>query len=566
MKGKLLPLVAVTCTAMFFNQLNAQQYQTMPIQSGFTADVIANGVGPSATSVNNSVDAVDFAYVSRDFQATASSPALTYGLPINGTINSAVASPAGLTYQLASYSANNSLRLASVGDSGTLVFATPKAVVNLYMLATSGSGDSTVNITVNFADNTTQTFSAVPISDWYGGSNAAISGIGRVNITNNNLESGGGTNPRIYQIPLAIDAANQSKNVQSIAVTKAGPASTTVGNIVNVFAISAETYNACSAPTNVTATTTMNSATVNWTAPANAPASGYQYYLSTSNTAPTATTTPTGSTAAGVTSAQFNSLATGQTYYVWVRSNCGGSSQSFWTMTQFTTGQISATYTAGEISTLFNNSGVTPTSATSCAGALSIAIPAGYAVQSTSVSYTMTAAGGGWMSEQRSLLACTNNGSTETSVSSGTGSSGGTFSYNRTGLTIANDLTGTVNFEMRAWRTYGGSGCNTTYNKVDNNSFKVTVTLKPASALATNEVSTKGNERIAYPNPFADTLYLEKAENVKKAVVTDPSGVVVKTVENPSSELFLGGVKSGMYILTLTMKDGSVKSMKTIKK
>uniref|UniRef100_A0AAU6WRR3 T9SS type A sorting domain-containing protein n=1 Tax=Chryseobacterium endophyticum TaxID=1854762 RepID=A0AAU6WRR3_9FLAO len=49
-------------------------------------------------------------------------------------------------------------------------------------------------------------------------------------------------------------------------------------------------------------------------------------------------------------------------------------------------------------------------------------------------------------------------------------------------------------------------------------------------------------------------------------MVTDPSGVVVKTVENPSSELFLGGVKSGMYILTLTMKDGSVKSMKTIKK
>ncbi|WP_294286272.1 T9SS type A sorting domain-containing protein [uncultured Chryseobacterium sp.] len=565
MKGKLLPLVAVTCTAMFFNQLNAQQYQTMPIQSGFTADVIANGVGPSAASVNNSVDAADFAYVSRDFQATASSPALTYGLPINGTINSAVASPAGLTYQLASYSANNSLRLAAVGDSGTLVFTTPKAVVNLYMLATSGSGDSTVNITVNFADNTTQTFSAVPISDWYGGSNAAISGIGRVNRTNDNLESGGGTNPRIYQIPLAIDAANQSKNVQSIAVTKAGPASTTAGNIVNVFAISAEAYNACPPPTNVTATTTMNSATVNWTAPANAPASGYQYYLSTSNTAPTVTTTPTGSTAAGVTSAQFNSLTTGQTYYVWVRSNCGGSSQSFWTMSQFTTGQISATYTAGDITTLYAAS-VTTTSANSCPGTLSITIPAGYKVQSTSVSYNMSTASDGWMSEQKSLLVCSTNGNAEGSVSSGSGSSGGTFSYNRTGLTIANDLTGTVNFEMRAWRTYGGSGCNSTYNKVDNNTFKVTVTLQPASALATNEVSTKGNERIAYPNPFADTLYLEKAENVKKAVVTDPSGVVVKTVENPSSELFLGGIKSGMYILTLTMKDGSVKSMKTIKK
>ncbi len=67
-------------------------------------------------------------------------------------------------------------------------------------------------------------------------------------------------------------------------------------------------------------------------------------------------------------------------------------------------------------------------------------------------------------------------------------------------------------------------------------------------------------------NPFADVLYLEKPENVKKAVITDASGVVVQTVENPSSSLFLGGIKSGMYILTLTMKDGSLKSMKTMKK
>ncbi len=234
-------------------------------------------------------------------------------------------------------------------------------------------------------------------------------------------------------------------------------------------------------------------------------------------------------------------------------------------MKEIATGQISSTYTLGDINTMFNNTSVTTSSTTNCPGSLSITVPAGYKIKSTAVSYNMSTAGNGWMTEQRSLLACTTNGNTEAAVSSGSGSNTGTFSYNRTGLTLANDLTGTVDFEMRAWRTYGGSDCSAAYNKVDNGTFTVTVTLQPL-VLATSEVNAKEKERIAYPNPFIDTLHIEKPENVKRAVITDLSGVIVTTVENPSSELFLGGVKSGMYILTLTMKDGSVKSMKTIKR
>jgi Fibronectin type III domain len=308
----------------------------------------------------------------------------------------------------------------------------------------------------------------------------------------------------------------------------------------------------------------MSDATLSWTAPTNAPASGYQYYYSTSPTAPTATTTPTGNVTSG-TSVTLNSLTTGQTYYFWVRSNCGGSSQSFWKMKEFTPGQISTIYTAGDINTQYNNSGVSTSSTTDCAGSVSINVPAGYKIKSTAVSYKMSTVSNGWMGEQRSLLVCTTNNTTESSVTSGSGSSTGTYSYNRTGLTLANELTGTVNYELRAWRTYGGSGCSADYNKVDNNTLTVTITLEPLS-LATSEVTAKEKERIAYPNPFVDTLYLEKAENVKKAVLTDLSGIVVKTVENPSSALFLGGIRSGMYILTLTMKDGSLKSMKTIKR
>ncbi|NML57889.1 T9SS type A sorting domain-containing protein [Chryseobacterium cheonjiense] len=558
MKGKLLPLTALVLSAVCNYQLKAQEYQPMTVQSGFNADVIANGVGPSASSTNNDVDGVSYAFISRDFQLTATSNPLTYGLPINGIINSVVASTSGLSYQLAPYSSNNTLRLQNTNDNGTLIFTTPMQALTVYMLATGGSGACTVDVDVNFTDNTSQTFSAVSISDWYGGSSYAIQGIGRINITNDNLESGSGTNPRLYQIPLAISAANQSKSVKSVTVTKVG-----TGGIPNIFAFAANAYNACSTPTNITATTTMSGATLSWTAPASTPASGYQYYYSTSPTAPTATTTPTGNVTSG-TSVTLNQLTTGQTYYFWVRSNCGGSSQSFWKMKEFTPGQISTVYTAGDINTQYNNSGVTTTSTTNCAGGLSVNVPAGYKIKSTAVSYKMSTASNGWMSEQRSLLACTTNNATESTVASGSGSSSGTYSYNRTGLTLANDLTGTVNFELRAWRTYGGSDCTAEYNKVDNNTFTVTVTLEPL-ALATSEVTVKEKERIAHPNPFVDTLYIEKAENVKTAFITDLSGVVVKTVENPSS-LFLGGLKSGMYILTLQMKDGSVKSMKTIKR
>lgn len=558
MKEKLLSAAGLALTSLFV-QINAQVYQPLNVQSGFNADVIANGVGPSASSTNNDVDGVDYAFISRDFMVSATGTPLSYGLPTNGIINSEVTSTAGLIYQMAPYGGNNTLRLENTNDNGTLLFSNPLQAITVYMLATGGSGDCTVDVDVNFTDNTSQTFTGISINDWYYGSDYAIRGIGRINITNDNIESGYGTDPRLYQIPLAISSANLAKTVKGVTVTKTG-----TGGIPNIFAFAADAYNPCPTPTDINATTTMDDATISWTAPASAPSSGYQYYYSTSSTAPTATTVPTGNVPSG-TSVTLSNLVTGQTYYFWVRSDCGGSSQSFWKMKEFTPGQIYATYTLGDINTQFDDTGVDTSSMTNCAGSVSVTIPAGYKIKSTAVSYDMSTASNGWMSEQRSLLVCSTNGITEASVTSGSGSNGGTYSYNRTGLTIANDLTGTVNFDLRAWRTYGGADCSVSHNKVDNNTFTVSVTLEPLT-LATNEVSAKQKERIAYPNPFVDNLHIEKSENVRKAVLTDLSGIVVKTVENPSSSLFLGELKSGMYILTVTTKDGSVKSTKVIKK
>ncbi|MFY1046993.1 T9SS type A sorting domain-containing protein [Chryseobacterium sp. GP-SGM7] len=311
----------------------AQNYQTMPIASGFNADVIANGVGSSSVTTNNDVDGVSYAFVARDFQLTATSTPITYGIPVNGIINSAINTTPGLSYQLASLSANNSLRLAAINDAGTLTFTTPKAATKLYMLAVTGSGTSTVNVVVNFSDATSQTFSGISIADWYTGTNIAIQGIGRIKkpgvtpATGDDVPSPeGGTNPRLYQFELTIDAANQTKTIQSVTVTKASGA-----GLPNIFAFSADAYSTCMPPVLQAATNiTANGVTLNWAASSSSQAATYGVYYSTSSTAPTSTTAPVLNNIAGITT-PVGSLQANTTYYYWVRTNCGGATaQSVW--------------------------------------------------------------------------------------------------------------------------------------------------------------------------------------------------------------------------------------------
>jgi GEVED domain/Fibronectin type III domain/Secretion system C-terminal sorting domain len=83
------------------------------------------------------------------------------------------------------------------------------------------------------------------------------------------------------------------------------------------------------------------SGTLNWAAPlapAPAPAGGYEYYYSTTNTPPTAGTV--GTIIPG-TSASISPLVSGTTYYWWVRSVCSASDKSVWVEGEpFTPGQI----------------------------------------------------------------------------------------------------------------------------------------------------------------------------------------------------------------------------------
>lgn len=305
----------------------AQNYQTMPIQSGFNEDVIANGIGSALSSTTNILDGDSYVYVAKNFQANSTSTPITYGVPVDGIINSVVASTLGLSYQLGNLSQSNSLRLSNANLTGTMVFTSPIAATKLYMLSTSGSALSTLSVTVNFTDGTTQQFTGISVPDWYNGTDFAVQGLGRINRNTDGLDAAGGTNPRMYQAVMNIDAANYTKPIQGVTITK----TSTTNGFPNIFAFSADAFSTCAPPVLQAATNiTANGVTLNWTASTSTQANSYNVYYGTSSTPPTATTAPNLSNISG-TSTSIGSLQPNTTYYYWVKTNCGGTTaQSVW--------------------------------------------------------------------------------------------------------------------------------------------------------------------------------------------------------------------------------------------
>jgi hypothetical protein len=93
----------------------------------------------------------------------------------------------------------------------------------------------------------------------------------------------------------------------------------------------------CIVPSGLTSSNvTTVAADISWTAPVNVPSGGYDYYYSTSNTAPTASTTPSGNVASATT-VNLLGLNPATQYYYWVRSNCGTETSSWSSSGTFTT-------------------------------------------------------------------------------------------------------------------------------------------------------------------------------------------------------------------------------------
>ncbi|WP_298139633.1 choice-of-anchor J domain-containing protein [Flavobacterium sp.] len=147
----------------------------------------------------------------------------------------------------------------------------------------------------------------------------------------------------------------------------------------------------CIEPTNVEVSgITPSSATISWTAASPLPSLGYQYYLSTSSTAPTLATVPTGSVGAGITTATLSGLNSSTYYYVWVRSNCSASDKSVWTLEESFNTECSTPTITSTTPTTRCGYGTTTLSATSSVGSFLrwFDTPTGNNLLATGTSYT----------------------------------------------------------------------------------------------------------------------------------------------------------------------------------
>jgi hypothetical protein len=147
-----------------------------------------------------------------------------------------------------------------------------------------------------------------------------------------------------YQFITSVDLPTSSVNAQQFIVVPGALPATAVRlvfkntsipgdfTVIYIDDVRWEAIPTCVEPIDLTTSGVLaTTATISWTAPSPAPANGYEYYLSTTSTEPTAATTPTGSVAAGITTATLNALTPTTQYYVWVRSVCSITEKSFWT-------------------------------------------------------------------------------------------------------------------------------------------------------------------------------------------------------------------------------------------
>ncbi|UOU98096.1 fibronectin type III domain-containing protein [Chryseobacterium daecheongense] len=415
----------------------------------------------------------------------------------------------------------------------------------------------------------------------------------------------------------------------------------------------------CFAPTAVTASNvTANTATISWTAPATAPANGYEYYYSTSNTTPTMSTTPSG--VSTTLSAPLSGLSPITTYYVWVRSVCSTSDKSDWSALAATFQTLcqppAILSTSG--ATVCGASGSATISATADSGAIitwydaatggaTLATGSSYTtpvISSTTTYYVSAKSDGGINTvgpANPSILGSISDSNYAintyyqifdvtvpttlisidvfpvSSVAIGTNSaieirdSSGATLVSVPYTVAVNDgvtpQTVTLNYPLPVGIGYRigqgqGSGINLNRNtagatypytssaiNVTGNNFSsgpnywyyiynwkfssscesarqpVTVTVDSA-CLGTNEIENQKNNIKVYPNPFVDTLTISDISNVKSVSIMDVAGRLVKTIDTPSSALHLGELKSGLYLVVLTMKDGSRQTIKAIKK
>ncbi|MBU0716073.1 MAG: hypothetical protein KJ964_12010, partial [Verrucomicrobia bacterium] len=191
--------------------------------TGFNEDLVANGSDGTYQALATTSTQLDLShnvFYSTNFVGNDGSG--TNGLPVSGVITSAANT--NIVYQLASYSASNTLMLRYSSDTsaggaptGTLVIAVAdqKPYAKLAILATSAEGTSTFTAAISFSDGSSSNYTFT-VSDWcsYSITNYAMQHVGRVLRTDDKFDTA--NSPRLYDCYITLSTADKVKTNTSI--------------------------------------------------------------------------------------------------------------------------------------------------------------------------------------------------------------------------------------------------------------------------------------------------------------------------------------------------------------
>lgn len=227
----------VMCLCLFSGGYYFSQTYAPVAVSGFNIDAVAETYPNSLSCTTQALDQVVAGGNSVMYNAAfAAAASFGGGLPNSGTIVNATK-----TFQLMPYNGNNAL-FVPASSTNTLTLATPASFSNLSFLVFSTEGSSTINIRIVYTDLTVTNAGNFSVQDWFNGTGAVITGIGRCKRVASGVTADGlPTNPRLYGIDVALSCANQQKQVASVVVN--GVSSNPAGGGGYVLAVSGVTAN-----------------------------------------------------------------------------------------------------------------------------------------------------------------------------------------------------------------------------------------------------------------------------------------------------------------------------------
>jgi hypothetical protein len=509
-----------------------EHYSHMVVSSGFNEDIIANGIGNLSASVTEDVDDADYVFLSKGLQLTATSTPITFGLPANGLISN-LHSPH--TYQLASYSANNSLRLAAAGSEGTLQFSNAQSLEKLFLLVTSAGG-ANITGTINFSDGTKQNLDTFIVPSWFDKSGLPMvaTGVGRGNRTNNAFDDFGDA-PNLFQIEVSISAANKSKLVSGVTITK--NTATGVFNLMSATGLKVTNAPSNSGPLAIT--------------------SGFNYDIIANGTG-----AATASTTNDVDGAKYAFVAVG------LKTKETGTPTTY----GFAEGGMIDNMAVGPNYKLgsFTANNTLRLSTGMLEGKVSFA-----ATKTESLYLLVTSSNGADVTFKLHFA----DGTTEDVAKSVVP---GWFSNANTGLDMVATGVGRVNVDSGDIEYFNNSPSLfqivvpvSTANKTKELNG-VTATMAPSTSvfnlLAVSGVNTTlGTEDFAmanttvFPNPVNDVLSIVNADSLDNVSVFSVSGQLLREVKSNISQVSFSGLATGIYFVKLTSTSGSTKTIKVMK-